>query len=113
MDNSPRRPHAPESTEEPAIVTRTQRGGTATITLAGHLEWDTSGLVEQLREPAPVTIVDLSGLVWADSSLLSTLLHAQREVRREGRRLVLRGPLQPVVRRLFELTGTISYFTFT
>ncbi|MFJ4716590.1 STAS domain-containing protein [Streptomyces sp. NPDC088785] len=102
--------HAPH---QDATVVRSAEDGATVITVSGHLEWDATVLAAQLRRPAATTVVDLSSLKWADSALLNTLLTAQRELRREERQLLLRGPLQPVVRRLFELTGVTSYFTFT
>ncbi|WP_420036402.1 STAS domain-containing protein [Streptomyces sp. cg28] len=104
--------HSPSGERHAAVVTRTDDGDTVTIVVGGRLEWDDATLAVQLSDVAPVTIVDLRDLTWADSALLNALLHAQRHLRRADGRLILRGPLQPVVRRLFDLTGTASYFTF-
>ncbi|QWQ45691.1 STAS domain-containing protein [Streptomyces sp. YPW6] len=56
------------------------------------------------------TRLDLSGLEFADSSLLHLLLDAQRVHRARDARLVLAGALQPVVERLFAVTGTTAFF---
>ncbi|MFC1418131.1 hypothetical protein [Streptacidiphilus cavernicola] len=50
---------------------------------------------------------DLSGVEFADCSLLNTLLLA-----RSRRHLVLAGPLPHEVRRLFDLTSTAAVFGF-
>ncbi|NEB81906.1 STAS domain-containing protein [Streptomyces sp. SID14478] len=79
------------------------------------MEWDTtSELTTRLKgaEDADSLIVDLSGILWADSALLQALIDLQRHLRRHDTALILRGPLHPVPRRLFELTGTADYFTF-
>ncbi|MYT73813.1 MULTISPECIES: STAS domain-containing protein [unclassified Streptomyces] len=104
--------HSPSDERHAAVVTRTDDGDTVTIVVGGRLEWDDAALTVQLSDVDRVTIVDLRELTWADSALLNALLHAQRQLRRTDGHLILRGPLQPVVRRLFDLTGTASYFTF-
>jgi anti-anti-sigma regulatory factor len=48
--------------------------------------------------------VDLSELVFADSSLMLDLVMVARRLRKHGHRLVLRSP-QPQIRRLMELVG--------
>jgi anti-anti-sigma factor len=48
--------------------------------------------------------VDLSGLSFADSSLMLDLAMLARRLRHAGRRLVLRDP-QPHIRRLIEIVG--------
>jgi anti-anti-sigma regulatory factor len=49
-------------------------------------------------------IVDLSGLVFADPSLMVDLAMLSRRLRRQGRKLLLRGA-QPQIRILIELVG--------
>src|SRR5690242_337129 len=53
-------------------------------------------------------ILDLSGLAFMDSTGLRTLLGAARE----HPNVKLRGPLQPPVQRLLELTQTLSILPF-
>nr|WP_275410335.1 STAS domain-containing protein [Streptomyces sp. SID14478] len=98
-----------------ATITDSWTGSTLVVTVAGSLEWDTtSELTTRLKgaEDADSLIVDLSGILWADSALLQALIDLQRHLRRHDTALILRGPLHPVPRRLFELTGTADYFTF-
>ncbi|MGY0020425.1 STAS domain-containing protein [Streptomyces sp. cg35] len=102
-------------THRSVTINRTDAGATATISVLGFLEWDTTEeLVAHIEKAAgtPTVVIDLRGLVWADSALLHALINTQRHLRRSDSVLMLRGPLQPVLQRLFELTGTTSYFAF-
>jgi len=58
------------------------------------------------------TVVDLSGVPFADSAALHSLLGGQREHAKAAVPLVLAGPLESGVRRLFEVTGTAGAFRF-
>ncbi|MEV2243078.1 STAS domain-containing protein [Streptomyces sp. NPDC049970] len=58
------------------------------------------------------TVVDLSGVDFADSAGLHALLHAQRKYDKAGVTLVVAGPLSVKVRRLLEVTGTLGAFRF-
>ncbi|RAJ39971.1 anti-sigma B factor antagonist/stage II sporulation protein AA (anti-sigma F factor antagonist) [Kitasatospora sp. SolWspMP-SS2h] len=59
-----------------------------------------------------VVVVDLSRTEFADSSALESLLVAHRRQQERGGRLVLAGPLRPVLRRLFHTAGTMEHFVF-
>lgn len=48
--------------------------------------------------------MDLSGLVFADTSLMVDLAMVARRLRKAGRRLRLQGP-QPQIRKLIEIVG--------
>lgn len=48
--------------------------------------------------------VDLTELVWADTSLMLDLMMVARRLRRAGAEIVLRAP-QPQIHRLIELVG--------
>lgn len=48
--------------------------------------------------------VDLTELVWADTSLMLDLMMVARRLRRAGAEIILRGP-QPQIHRLIELVG--------
>ncbi|MFF7333899.1 STAS domain-containing protein [Streptomyces sp. NPDC090306] len=57
------------------------------------------------------TLVDLSGVVFADSALLNSLILAHYRHQRDGRRFILAGPLHPAVVRLLRVSGTQDLFT--
>ncbi|MEW2062792.1 MULTISPECIES: STAS domain-containing protein [unclassified Streptomyces] len=90
-------------------------GGRASVTAVGGMEWRCTWPLEKALDHACLaatseTRLDLSGLEFADSSLLHLLLDAQRVHRARDARLVLAGALQPVVERLFAVTGTTAFF---
>ncbi|MEU6125913.1 STAS domain-containing protein [Streptomyces sp. NPDC047123] len=58
------------------------------------------------------TVVDLSGVDFADSAALHALLHGRRKHEKAGIPLVVAGPLSVNVHRLFEVTGTLDAFRF-
>jgi anti-anti-sigma factor len=97
-----------------AVVARTAGNGSHIVRATGSLDDENSSLLDSAlekadREGARLVVVDLSGVSFADSSVLHVLLRA----RSRSRRLVIAGPLGSVVLRLFEATGTRSAFTFT
>jgi anti-sigma B factor antagonist len=59
-----------------------------------------------LDAPAPVTVVDISALEFADSTVLNFLLRAQRDHRRRGSRMLIAGPVTENVEHLLAVTGT-------
>ncbi|WP_234475004.1 MULTISPECIES: STAS domain-containing protein [unclassified Streptomyces] len=92
--------------------------GRALVTVVGGMEWRCTWPLEQALDHACLaatseTWLDLSGLEFADSSLLHLLLDSQRVHRARDARLVLAGALQPVVERLFTVTGTAAFFMRT
>ncbi|MGW3585686.1 STAS domain-containing protein [Streptomyces rubiginosohelvolus] len=58
----------------------------------------------------PVTVLDLSGVTFGDSSFLDSLLLAHRRHHAANRRLVLAGPLHRLVVLLLTVTGTLPHF---
>ncbi|MFF4324467.1 STAS domain-containing protein [Streptomyces sp. NPDC001568] len=101
-----------------SVVMATTREGIVVIRLRGAVDADSApGLVRVLAEAAVSgssrTVVDLSDTSFADSHTLHALLDAQKLHRAAGRSLVLAGPLQVAVRRLFEVTGTGAAFRMT
>ncbi|NEB81911.1 STAS domain-containing protein [Streptomyces sp. SID14478] len=91
-------------------VKRNER--TAIVVLGGEADLHATGQVvgalqEALQdEDTDATLIDLSGLTFADSVLLNQLLTAHADHEAKGRPVLLAGPLNPAVGRLFEITGT-------
>ncbi|MEU9196871.1 STAS domain-containing protein [Streptomyces hundungensis] len=87
--------------------------GNLILRLAGEFDVDTVGPVRRALEKAAGdggvrrTVVDVSGVTFADTSLLNVLLDARKD-----HRLVLAGPVQREVGILLALTGTSGLFTF-
>ncbi|OKJ72823.1 STAS domain-containing protein [Streptomyces sp. CB02460] len=88
------------------------------IRVRGSLDgWSGSGdlstaLTGAVTDGGVRTVVDLSGVTFADSAALHSLLDGLREHMKAGVPLVLAGPLHSGVRRLFEVTGTAGAFRF-
>ncbi|WP_432055691.1 STAS domain-containing protein [Streptomyces sp. bgisy022] len=88
------------------------------LEVTGEIDIDTvdaleEGMTRAWEANAPVTVVDLSGIRFADSSLLNLLLEAQARHSAAGRRLAVAGPFHDAVRRLFDLTGTAGHLPLT
>ncbi|MFE3518160.1 STAS domain-containing protein [Streptomyces sp. NPDC059166] len=104
--------------DELRVVVETADDGVVLIRVRGSLDgWSGhSELVEALDGAAGrggrLTVADLSRLEFADSTGLHVLLNAQRRHTATGVRLVLAGPLDTGLRRLFEVSGTLGAFTF-
>ncbi|SCK11657.1 anti-anti-sigma factor [Streptomyces sp. WMMB 714] len=94
--------------DAPSPVSRERRDGTELLTLSGDLDLDVVEEIVPVLEAALAAqsgglVIDLSGVTFADSSALNMLLRTHARTK-----LYLGGPLQPVVRRLFEITGIES-----
>ncbi|MFF3215446.1 STAS domain-containing protein [Streptomyces sp. NPDC002886] len=103
--------------DESVVITATHED-IALIRLRGAIDEDSApGLTRALAEAAASgksrTVVDLSEASFADSHALHALLDAQNLHRAAGVSLVLAGPLQAGIRRLFEVTGTAAAFRIT
>ncbi|WP_256096992.1 STAS domain-containing protein [Streptomyces agglomeratus] len=84
--------------------------GTRVIVCSGEFDMETEGALRQAldtahRDGTTLTVVDLAGVSFADSSMLNTLIGAHNR-----QPLVLAGPLAQQVIRLLEVTGTDSFF---
>ncbi|WP_320782019.1 STAS domain-containing protein [Streptomyces sp. CRN 30] len=104
--------------EHTPLVTVREENGRFLITATGEMDLTEDDLfaaawAEAHERALPVTVVDLSGVSFADSALLNSLLDARKHHAATGRTLVLAGPLRPAVTRLLELTGTLGHFTVT
>ncbi|WP_326796235.1 STAS domain-containing protein [Streptomyces sp. NBC_01808] len=90
-------------------------GGSAVLTPAGELDYHTA---EVLREPLERCIaggrsrlvLDCSRLEFCDSTGLNVLLGARLKAEADGGGVHLAG-LQPVVARVFEITGAEAVFS--
>ncbi|MBV2354001.1 STAS domain-containing protein [Streptomyces sp. J2-1] len=93
------------------VVSRAVVGGVCVVRLRGEVEAgeDGGGLAAALVPGGRATVVDLSDVSFADSSLLHELLHAQRLHTAAGLPLVLAAPSPPVA-RLLDITNTFDAF---
>ncbi|MFD3680430.1 STAS domain-containing protein [Streptomyces sp. NPDC058613] len=103
------------SDRDETVVSETTPGGTTVVRVHGDLDDDsTPALTHALTAAADSgcsrTVVDLSRVGFADSSALHALLAAQRTHTVTGTTLVLAGPLQTAVSRLFGVTSTGPVF---
>jgi anti-anti-sigma factor len=76
------------------------------VTLRGELDVANAERVQRALEAAdtPSVVVDLSALTFIDSSGLTALVHAHREITGRGSSFELRGA-SGSVQRVFEITG--------
>ncbi|MEV0846957.1 STAS domain-containing protein [Streptomyces sp. NPDC049954] len=99
-----------------ATVTGTALGPAAfVVRVGGDIDHESAPLLQEAldtagRSGAGHTVIDLSGVGFADSTVLHVLLGAEREHRGAGRELSIAGPFGATVRRLFEITGTAHHF---
>ncbi|MFD3939714.1 STAS domain-containing protein [Streptomyces sp. NPDC058611] len=97
------------------VARETTPDGITVVRVHGDLDNDTTPALTRALSAAahsscPRTVVDLSEVEFADSSALHAFLAAQRAHTTAGTALVLAGPLQTAVRRLFEVTNTAPAF---
>jgi anti-sigma B factor antagonist len=101
---------------EPFAANIVHLDGVAVVRLVGELdlgeaehaqEIATRALAQSDRGPL---ILDLSDLVFCDSSGMRALVAIKREASRQDRDLILRG-LRPGIRRVLELVGLTEQFT--
>ncbi|NEB77360.1 STAS domain-containing protein [Streptomyces sp. SID14478] len=98
-------------------ITAREVGNKAVVYLTGAMDHDyekqfAAALDQPIADGASLTVVSLADLHFADTTLLSCLLFAQRQYRAADVPLVLAGPSKDFVRRIFEVTGTEHWFTF-
>ncbi|MEU1485958.1 STAS domain-containing protein [Streptomyces sp. NPDC005752] len=98
------------------VVVETAHDGVVLIRVRGNLDaWSSSkelvgALTGAARGGGRRTVVDLSGVEFADSAGLHALLHGRRKHGDAGMPLVLAGPMTATLHRLFEVTGTLDAF---
>ncbi|NEB17098.1 MULTISPECIES: STAS domain-containing protein [Streptomyces] len=100
------------SDEQLVTVRESERAFVVAVT--GEIDVDAvnelhEAVARALRSNAAMTVVDLSGTEFADSSLLNLLLEAQQRHTAEGRPFAVAGPFRPAVTRLFRITGTADH----
>lgn len=81
--------------------------GHTLVRLSGEFDADTIHVFREVLEATDDTgtlVVDLSGVTFADTSLLHALFDARR-------RVVLAGPLPCQFHRILDLTGLMQLFT--
>jgi anti-anti-sigma factor len=91
-------------------VHESEQGGALVLRLAGELDLVSEPVLTAALGKAdgrPVTI-ELEELAFMDSTGLRSLLSAAREIPQ----LTLKGPLQPAVQRLLDLTQTLAILPF-
>ncbi|MGW2442354.1 STAS domain-containing protein [Streptomyces goshikiensis] len=101
-----------------AVISMTVHEGASVVRLQGDLGEDSApdlaqALAAAVAQGASRTVVDLSEAEFADSSVLHALLDARKAHKAAGVALVLAGPLQVAIHRLFEVTGTATAFHMT
>ncbi len=70
-----------------------------------------AGLEEPLNGPEQDIVLDLGELTFADSTGLRFLIDTKRRVESHGKRLVLSGVSEPML-KLFDVTGLTSWFDY-
>ncbi|WP_157996858.1 STAS domain-containing protein [Streptomyces otsuchiensis] len=97
-----------------AAVTVTRVDRVFTIAVSGEIDIDAVGpleetLSEALRADCRCTVLDLSRLGFADSTLLGILLSTTSAHQLSGRPLAIAGPFPSSVWRVFTVTGTADH----
>ena len=85
------------------------------LVITGEADLATSGRFREhveraLDVKAKGLVADVADVTFMDSTMLRELLRAHRELEAAGARFVLAG-VQPEVKRLLDLTGTVELFT--
>ncbi|MEU1203593.1 STAS domain-containing protein [Streptomyces sp. NPDC005813] len=98
-----------------ATVTHGAAQDAFVVRVGGDIDYESAPRLEEAlgeahRVGASRTVVDLSGVAFADSSVLHVLLEAQRAHRSRETAMLVCGPFSDIVRRLFEVTGTEDFF---
>ncbi|MFE3628869.1 STAS domain-containing protein [Streptomyces goshikiensis] len=101
-----------------AVISMTVHEGVSVVRLRGDLGEESvpdlaQALATAVAQGASRTVIDLSQAEFADSSVLHALLDARNAHGAAGVALVLAGPLQVAIRRLFEVTGSAPAFRMT
>jgi anti-sigma B factor antagonist len=91
-------------------------GDTLEVTLSGEFDMGSvaafRAALEKTPEPWKRAVIEMSDVVFMDSSGLQELLRVNNRAREQDREVVLARPSVPVV-RLLELTGLETHFATT
>lgn len=85
------------------------------ITLVGDFDYTDREQLDRLWEeathhPVLTTVIDLAGVDFGDSTLLGWLLEGLQLHRQSHRTLRIAGPLQRIIRQVFDVTGLSDHF---
>ncbi|MGW7315766.1 STAS domain-containing protein [Streptomyces sp. NPDC054865] len=95
--------------ESPRVVVRSEAGGVARVVCSGEFDLASVGLLAEACDGeaagAALLVVDVTGLTFADSTVLGVLIRL-----RHTRNLVLQGPVPSQLLRLLGMTGVLPLF---
>ncbi|MEU3317144.1 STAS domain-containing protein [Streptomyces sp. NPDC006662] len=92
----------------PQVTVQTNDGGVLVVACSGDFDMDTTNLLGEACSrlaPGEPLVVDATQVSFADSSFLNALIQLQN-----NRPLALQGPLPDQLRRLMEMTGSLTLF---
>ncbi|MFF7331174.1 STAS domain-containing protein [Streptomyces sp. NPDC090306] len=103
------------SDERQAVVTYHAEREAFVVRVGGDIDSESAPQLAQALDAAERavsvrTVVDLSGTEFADSSVLHVLLAARQEHEERGALMVVAGPFNESIERLFDVTGTAGFF---
>jgi anti-sigma B factor antagonist len=103
------------SDEGQAVVTYHAEREAFVVRVGGDIDSESAPELAQAFDAAERvtsvrTVVDLSGTDFADSSFLHVLLAAHQAHEERGALLVVAGPFNESIERLFDVTGTAGFF---
>ncbi|MDW4915440.1 MULTISPECIES: STAS domain-containing protein [Streptomyces] len=89
---------------------------TSVITLSGEFDVDNEIDLHieaqwALRAQEPRTLIDVSGVSFADSTVLNWVLRTLLAHRTAGKQFAVCGPLHPFLARIFDVTGVLPALT--
>ena len=99
--------------EAPFACATTAFGHGYLVTVAGEVDIATAPQLAEILANAANggdVRVDISAVTFLDSSGLQALVAAHRYITRSGRRMIVCGPLDPLVHRTLEITGLRELF---
>ncbi|WP_168714740.1 STAS domain-containing protein [Streptomyces sp. A0592] len=93
----------------PKVTVNAEADGVRVVVCSGDFDLDTTGLLLEACDiaplPAGLLVIDVRQVTFGDSSFLNALIRL-----RNTRPLALRGPLPSQLRRMMEMTGALPLF---